>query len=206
MGLELFLRGAGVGFCIAAPVGPIGVLCIRRSLSQGQVNGFVCGLGAATADALYGSVAAFGLTLVSNFLVQQQVWLGWIGGLFLCYLGVKSFLAKPAQSEAGAGAGSLLGAYTSTLFLTLTNPSTILSFLVVFAALGLGKSPDPQTAGSMVLGVFAGSAAWWLALSSVVALARSRVSTVQMRWINRLSGIVLFGFGVWAVSRVVSLY
>src|SRR5688572_6978734 len=131
--MGFLLKGLAIGFCIAAPVGPIGVLCIRRSLAEGTLIGLATGLGAATADAAYGCVAAFGLTAISDFLVGQKFWLGLLGGIFLCYLGVRTFFTKPAPGmesrlQAVSGLGS---AYVSTLFLTLTNPMTILSFVAV---------------------------------------------------------------------------
>ena len=136
--LALILRGFILGLAIAAPVGPIGVLCIRRTLAQGRLFGFVSGLGAATADALYGCVAAFGLTAISALLVRQQDLLRLLGGLFLCYLGVRTLLARPTDQSAAAEGQGLGGAYFSTLLLTLTNPITILSFVAVFAGLGVG--------------------------------------------------------------------
>ncbi|HEX9370073.1 MAG TPA: LysE family transporter [Roseiflexaceae bacterium] len=145
MDKSLLLRGLVVGFSIAAPVGPIGVLCIRRTLADGQVAGFVSGLGAATADAIYGSIAGFGLTFISGILVSQQGWLRLIGGLFLCYLGVKTLLARPAERPASAGGVGLVGAYASTFFLTLTNPLTIFAFLGVFAGLGLANAAGVPT-------------------------------------------------------------
>ena len=198
-----FLRGLLIGFSIAAPVGPIGVLCIRRTLSDGRLAGLASGLGAATADAFYGSLAGFGLTLVSSFLVSQQTWLRLVGGLFLLYLGVKTFLSQPA-AESGqpvqTRARGLLSAYLSTLLLTLTNPLTILSFAAIFAGLGLAETGgDPLSAGIMVLGVFSGSAAWWLVLSGGVSLLRAKVTTVTLRWINRVAGVVIVGFGVAAL-------
>lgn len=200
MGLDYFLRGLLLGFAIAAPVGPIGVLCIRRTLAQGLLAGLVSGLGAATADAFYGFVAAFGLTFISSFLIDQQSWIRLIGGLFLCYLGIKTFLA-PVAEEAATGAGNgLIAAYSSTLFLTLTNPLTILSFAAVFAGLGVGVvAGDYGAAVATVLGVFSGSALWWLALSTGVSLFRSRFTPRAMRWVNRISGVVILGFGVAAL-------
>src|SRR5271157_4875386 len=142
MALHLLLKGVIIGFSIAAPVGPIGVLCIRRSLAEGRQIGLATGLGAATADAAYGGVAGFGLTIISGFLVGHRVWLGFLGGLFLCYLGIRTFLSGPAEQAAEIRGGGLCSAYLSTLFLTLTNPMTILSFVAVFAGFGLGASPD----------------------------------------------------------------
>jgi threonine/homoserine/homoserine lactone efflux protein len=194
-----FLKGIAIGFSIAAPVGPIGLLCIRRSLAGGQWVGLATGLGAATADAAYGLVAAFGLTAVSDFLVGQRFWLGLLGGAFLCYLGARTFAQKPAEQAAEARGDSLLAAYASTFLLTLTNPMTILSFVAVFAGFGLGSSPDYLAATTLVIGVFAGSALWWLLLSGGVGLFRSRIGPAWMQAVNRLSGAVIFGFGVYAL-------
>jgi len=199
---SFFLKGLVVGFSIAAPVGPIGVLCIRRSLAGGVALGLATGLGAATADAIYGCVAGFGLTAVSSFLVQRQVWLALIGGVFLCYLGLHTFFSKPASETAQPSSQSLFTAYTSTVLLTLTNPATILSFVAVFAGLGLGANANYVAAAALVLGVFTGSALWWLILSNGIALLRSRLNSVWMQAINRFSGLVLFAFGLYALSRV----
>src|SRR5258706_16191577 len=134
--MHLILKGMIIGFSIAAPVGPIGVLCIRRSLAEGRQMGLATGLGAATADALYGCVAGFGLTAISNFLVGQRFWICLMGGLFMCYLGVRTFMSKPAERMAEIRKSGLLSAYGFTLLLTLSNPTTILSFIAVFAGLG----------------------------------------------------------------------
>jgi threonine/homoserine/homoserine lactone efflux protein len=198
--MGLFLEGIIIGLAIAAPVGPIGVLCIRRTLAEGRVSGFVSGLGATTADAVYGAVAAFGLTLVTDFLLEGTSWLRLIGGAFLLYLGVKTFLARPAEKAAPARGGGLPGAYASTLFLTLTNPTTILSFVAIFAGLGVGGASDALSAELLVLGVFLGSAAWWLVLSGTIGLFRSRISTGGLRWVNRVSGAIIAAFGVLALS------
>jgi threonine/homoserine/homoserine lactone efflux protein len=164
MTLNFMLKGMAIGFAIAAPVGPIGILCIRRSLAEGRQIGLATGLGAATADAAYGCVAAFGLATVSGFLVGQRWWLAFLGGLFLCYLGVRTFISKPAVEAAEVRGSGLLSAYFSTLLLTLTNPMTILSFAAVFAGFGLGATPDYLAASALVAGVFLGSALWWLLL------------------------------------------
>jgi len=200
MDLNFFLRGLGVGFAIAAPVGPIGVLCIRRTLAEGRASGLLSGLGAATADALYGSVAAFGLTAVSDALAAQQHWLRLLGGVFLCFLGAKTFWAQPARRATDASAGGLAGAYASTFVLTLTNPMTIFSFAIVFAGLGLvAVRGGYASAGVMVLGVFIGSALWWVLLSAGVATFRHRFDAARMQWVNRISGIVIVAFGVVAL-------
>jgi threonine/homoserine/homoserine lactone efflux protein len=201
MDIGFFLRGLAIGFSIAAPVGPIGVLCIRRTLADGRASGLVSGLGAATADALYGCVAGFGLTFISNTLISQQVWLRLIGGAFLCYLGLKTFLARSAEQAATAKANSLVAAYVSTLFLTLTNPMTILSFAAIFAGLG-GASGNYVSALVLVLGVFVGSALWWLTLSTGVSLFRTKFTPHGLRWVNRVSGLVITTFGLFALLSV----
>ncbi|MFB0536791.1 MAG: LysE family translocator [Anaerolineae bacterium] len=200
MNIAFLLRGLIIGFCIAAPVGPIGVLCIRRTLAEGRASGLVSGLGAATADAIYGCIAGFGLTFISSILISQQGWLRLIGGGFLCYLGLKTFLAKPAEQAASAGGNGLVGAYASTSFLTLTNPMTILSFAAVFAGLGVASaSGNYVSAGALVLGVFMGSALWWLTLSGVVGAFRTRFNPHGLRWVNRISGVIITGFGLLAL-------
>src|SRR5436853_4423266 len=133
----LFLRGLVVGLAIAAPVGPIGVLCIRRTLADGRLAGLATGLGAATVDAFYGGIAAFGVTAISSLLLRQQVWIRLIGGLFLCYLGVKTIVAAPAERAAATAGPTPLRAYISAVALTLANPPPILSFAAIFAGLGV---------------------------------------------------------------------
>lgn len=200
MPINLLLQGLIIGFSIAAPVGAIGLLCINRTLSHGRLVGFVSGLGAATADGFYGCIAGFGLTLVANFLIEQQFWLRLIGGIFLCYWGIKTFISKPAQSTEAIADGSLVKAYLSTLLLTIANPSTILSFVAVFAGLGLADTDkDYTSASALVLGVFLGSASWWLFLSSSVGLARSKFNSQVLRLINWLSSLIIITFGLTAV-------
>ncbi len=196
---DFLFKGMAVGFSVAAPVGPIGVLCIRRSLAEGRWIGFATGLGAATADTLYGVVAAFGLTAISGFLLGHKPLLAVLGGLFLCALGMKAFFSRPPGNGAEAPGSRMSAAYLSTLLLTISNPATILSFLAVFAGFGLGSSTDYRAAGAMVAGVFLGSALWWLVLSSGAALLKGRLSEGWMRGVNRLSGCTLLGFGLYAV-------
>jgi threonine/homoserine/homoserine lactone efflux protein len=197
MDITFFLKGLIMGFSIAAPVGPIGILCIRRTLAEGRVSGFVTGLGAATADGLYGCVAGFGLTLISGFLIHHQGGFRMAGGLFLCYLGLKTFLARPAESSASSRGDGLLGLYVSTFFLTLTNPMTILAFAAIFAGLGMASGGgDYVSAGVLVFGVFLGSTLWWFILSSGVGLFRKRFDLKALRWVNRVSGILIMGFGL----------
>jgi len=196
---SLFVKGLLIGFSIAAPVGPIGVLCIRRTLAEGRISGFVSGMGAATADAMYGCIAGFGVTYLSNALIGQQFWLRLMGGIFLFVLGVKTFLSKPAEAVSKTTGKGLAGAYASTLFLTLTNPVTILAFAAIFAGLGLGNTRGDYTAGILLVsGVFLGSAVWWMFLSTGVGLFRTWFNGPRLRWVNRLSGMIIAGFGLLA--------
>jgi len=205
---SLFIRGFAIGFSIAAPVGPIGILCLRRTLTEGRASGFISGLGAATADAVYGAIAGFGLTFVSTFLIHQHGWFRLMGGLFLCYLGIKTFIARPSASlqEPSPNGNGLIHAYASTFFLTLTNPMTLLSFTAIFAGLGIGSfGRDYVSAGVLVLGVFFGSMLWWTLLSSGVNLFRKRFDPRGLRWVNRISGLIILGFSLLVILSLTRL-
>lgn len=198
--IAALFKGVAVGLAIAAPVGPIGLLCIRRTLSDGRRYGLASGLGAATADAGYGVIAGFGLAFVAGFLAAQRFWLSLGGGVFLCYLAVRTALARPASRAAGLGPGTLRGAYFSTLLLTLANPMTIMSFTAVFAGLGLGTRPAYGIAAALVAGIFLGSALWWLVLSTATSLLRSRLSVNWLRAVNWVSAALLLAFGLHALA------
>jgi len=205
MELATFGRGMLMGLAVAAPVGPIGLMCIQRTLQDGRIYGLVTGLGAATADTFYGLVAAFGLTFISSFFLQQQVWIALLGGLYLCFLGLRILRSAPPDVAVKNEHGSLLQAYGSTFLLTLTNPVTILSFVAIFAGMGLAQSEDSYLeAALLVLGVFCGSAAWWLLLSGGVSLIRDRFNARAMVWVNRLSGAIIIAFGIVALARLVT--
>src|SRR3954469_24083996 len=178
MDISFLSQGFLLGLSIAAPVGPIGVLCIRRSLYQGMPAGFVSGLGAATADAFYGAVAGFGLTLISKLLVDMSFFLQFLGGVLLCFVGIKALKAPASMTESNGQQIKFKDAYLETLFLTLTNPATIISFIGVYAGLGLGsKAQTHGSAASLTLGVFLGSAAWWMVLSGLTSLMRVRITS-----------------------------
>ena len=201
----LFLRGLVFGFSIAATVGPIGILCIQRTLTRGWLVGLLSGLGAATADATYGVLAASGVTLISGILVDQAFWFKLVGGLFLVYLGVTHWRSRLAEKAVLSEGQGLLGAYLSTVALTLTNPLTIASFAAVFAGLGLASAAgSPVAAIALVLGVFVGSALWWLVLSSGVSLLRTKFNAQSLQWVNKVSGLVLIVFGIVALFSAVS--
>lgn len=206
MTLSIWLKGLLLGFSIAAPVGPIGVLCIRQTLQNGRRHGLAAGLGAATADAFYGSVAAFGLTLVMQALTGVQFWLRLGGGLFLIYLGAKFFFKPPENLAAQAPSGqmSISSVYFSTFLLTLSNPATILSFLALFSGMGLetGVRGAPLW---LVGGVFCGSGLWWLLLTGGISLIRQRLTTTGMLWVNRAAGVVLVIFGAMILFTIFGL-
>ncbi|HEY4033555.1 MAG TPA: LysE family transporter [Ktedonobacteraceae bacterium] len=196
--MAVFFRGLIIGLSVAAVVGPMSVLCIQRTLQRGFLYGLVSGLGVATADATYGSIAAFGLTLIATFLVNQHAWISLIGGLFLVYLGIKVALSRPAERAAmAAKATSFSAAYASTFLLTLANPLTILSFAAIFAGIGVGETSGSMfTAILVVCGVFLGSALWWCLLTGGIGLLRGKFAAVWLLWINRLSGAVIAIFGL----------
>jgi threonine/homoserine/homoserine lactone efflux protein len=205
MDFIFLLRGFIFGISIAAPVGPIGVLCMNRTLSSGWRAGFFSGLGAATADGFYGFVAAFGVTFVTNLLVSQQIWLNLFGGLFLCFLGMRTFFKIPADAVGSTAqeAKGLWKMYVSTLFLTLTNPITILVFTAVFAGMGIvDMGSGYLSTALLVLGVFLGSVTWWFMLAFGVNLLRSRFDNRILRRVNWISGVLILGFGLFSLRRL----
>jgi threonine/homoserine/homoserine lactone efflux protein len=200
MDVGLFLRGLVLGFAIAAAVGPISLLTIRRTLTDGLRAGLASGAGVATADAAYASVAAFGLTVISDVLVAQARLLGLVGGAFLVYLGLRTLTrpATPATAATGTASRGVVAAYVSILALTLANPATILSFAALFVGLGvIGQGGLP--AALLVAGVFLGSMAWWAVLTFTVSQFRSRVTPSVLRAITIISGVLIAGFGVVAI-------
>jgi threonine/homoserine/homoserine lactone efflux protein len=207
MTADLFLRGLAIGFAVAFALGPIGLLVIRRTIERGWPFGFVSGVGVATADALYGAIAAFGLTAVTELLTGIDRPLGIIGGAVLVVLGARglreALAADPdAMPEARAERGRLdtpLGAWGSMVGLTLTNPATILSFAALFASIGAGTG-GPAGAATVVTGVFLGSVAWWALLTGLVAGFRARLTPRVVRWLNIASAALIGGFGVVAIA------
>lgn len=209
MEILIFFKGMGIGLAVAVPVGPIGILCIQRSLTQGLRVGFMTGLGAATADAAYGIVAAFGLGAATTILVAESAWFRFIGGVFLVALGVRIIRSRADRSvfdearEKGPSRLAAFGAFSSTFVLTLANPATILSFAAIFAALGLAESDNQLVAGStMVAGVFLGSLLWWIILSSGASRLRGVAGKRKVQWISRASGAAIVGFGLWTMSSL----
>jgi threonine/homoserine/homoserine lactone efflux protein len=205
MDLSLLVQGFVLGFTIAAAVGPISLLVIHRTLAKGRVLGLVSGLGVATADATYGAIAAFGLTALSDVLVDWRRGLGIVGGMFLLWLAWRTLRAIPrdAVAEPSTGRQGLAAAYLSTLGLTLANPMTILSFAALFVGLGV-RGGTTAGAAMMTIGVFGGSAAWWVFLTSAVGGLRARVTPRLVRRINVVSGLLIGGFALVAIATAVT--
>ena len=197
----LFAQSLLIGLSIAAPVGPIGLLVIQRTLQRGSLVGLATGLGAAVADALYGAVGAFGVSWLIDALVGARVPLALGGGAFLLWLAWRIWRAPPAGQAAQTGSGAgLLSCFAGTFALTLSNPATIFSFIAVFGALGARLAvPSPWL---MVAGVLLGSALWWLALSAGVGRLRSRFDARAQRWVNRASALLLAGFALWQLGAL----
>ena len=199
LALPLPIRGLVIGFTIAAAVGPITLLVVRRTIDHGGIYGFASGLGVATADATYGAIAAFGLTAITSLLVSNHTLLGLIGGVVIVLLGIRIARSRPSGPAVDGERPGLAGAFASIYALTMTNPLTIVLYAGVFAGIGLVAGSSFVDAAVLTLAVWAGSTLWWVLLCSVVAWLRGRVSTAALLWVNRVSGAALVLFGALAV-------
>jgi putative LysE/RhtB family amino acid efflux pump len=198
------LKGVLLGLSIAAPVGPIGVLCIRRTIAYGFFAGFAGGLGTALADAVYAALAAFGFAALLGDLIAGNSWFRLAGAAFLLWLAWTTWNAGPATREAKVDARTLVGTFAATFALTLANPATIVTFAGLFLALGLGDTGGSTDAGAaLVAGVFAGSLLWWIVLSTLVVAVREKLGPRAMVAINRGAALLLAAFAAWIV---LSLY
>lgn len=203
MGFMIFLQGAFIGFVMAVPLGPIGVMCIRKTLTEGRLRGLVIGLGAATADLLYCSVAAFGLTVVSDLIITHRIWFRLLGGGLLFILGIRIFGKQPPDTKKfQIYSGSILRSYLSTVLLTLTNPLAVFAFIAVFAALGLGNGLSNLSAAILAGGVFVGSFLWFMLLNSGVVLLRKRLEINGLRWVNKIAGVLIIISGFIAIGSL----
>lgn len=207
MVLGSLLEGFLIGFLIAVPVGPIGILCIRHSLLRGMTYGFVCGLGAAFADAVYGAVAGFGVTAVAHIMSEYRVWFQIFGALFLIYIGLRTLLYHAHEEYTTPGKTSYFSVFLTTFFLTLTNPMTIIAFAGIYAALGIGVDDEGMLPALLVTcGVFLGSALWWFLLSGVSAMLGRRLQVKTMSMLNKISGIIIIAFGgITLISTIIRL-
>lgn len=200
----LFAKAVVIGFAIAAPVGPIGLLCIQRTLRGGRAMGLASGLGAAAADGVYGALAGFGVGAIAQSLLAHAFWLGVAGGALLMALGAAA-MRRPSAEAAAGHAGSRAAAFASTFALTLANPMTILSFAGVFASLGAVATATTGAALEVIAGVFLGSAAWWLLLAGAVGSLRAHIGPAALLAINRGAGAMVILFGVWAIVSALSV-
>ena len=203
MEMGVFFKGIVIGVVIAMPVGPVGTLCVQRTITQGKINGFLTGLGATTADVVFGLIAAFGLTVVSNFLIDQQEWIRLVGGIIICLIGVQVFSLETQKKIIPITSPNPLNAFGSAFLIAITNPITIITFVVMFAGLGLvGSNSQYGPATLTVFGVFVGSGLIWLSVWGMSLIFRERFEFGRMKWINKIAGIVILVFGV---STLISL-
>ena len=196
----LFLRGMVIGFALAAPVGPVGVLCIKRALVNGRLAAFCAGLGAAIADTIFGAVAGLGLTVVSSFLLTHQVIIRIVGGSFLIFVGLRGYGQKPSVEEEEATGSTLIKDFFASFMLAISNPATILAAIPVVAAVGARGLRDADSATWLVMGVFSGSTAWWLILSGAAGAVRSRFSPKILTLLNRISAVLLTVTGIFILA------
>jgi len=193
--LELLLRGVLAGLAIAAPVGPVNVLCMSRTITKGRWHGVISGLGAAAADTFYGSIAGFSITFVIDWMLREEFWIRTVGGMLLIAIGAVYALRKP-KSLKDAGGESAHSDFVTTLLLALTNPTTVLSFLAVLAILGLGESRPKTLTLFLVAGIFVGSMTWWILLALITGHFRERFNDRSVIWMNRIAALAISGFGL----------
>jgi threonine/homoserine/homoserine lactone efflux protein len=194
--IELLIRGVGAGIAISAPVGPVNVLCVSRTITKGWGAGIVSGLGAAMADTFYGAIAGFSISIVIGFLIREQSKLRLFGGILLVLLGIWYYFKKPQSLSNQENDGPSHSDFVTTFLLNLTNPTTVLSFLAVLAVLGLSEHRPAWLTLIMIGGIFAGSMAWWLLLTGITNRFRNKFDDKAMLWMNRIGGIAIGAFGV----------
>jgi threonine/homoserine/homoserine lactone efflux protein len=201
--LELLLRGAIAGLAISAPVGPVNVLCVSRTLTRGRSKGIISGLGAAAADTIYGSIAGFSISFIIGWLVRELFWIRLVGGLLLIAIGVVYYFKRPRSLQEAAQAGSTGSDVATTFLLTLTNPTTILSFLAVLAVLGLGEHRPWTLTVFLVTGIFTGAMFWWILLAVVSGYFRDRFNDRAVVWLNRIAALAIGAFGLITIGLAV---
>ncbi len=196
MDLDLPLRGLAAGFIIAAPVGPVNVLCIQRTLEKGWKPGMVAGMGAAVGDSVYGGIAGFSISIIIQFLIQEEFWFRLIGGILLIVIGAVYYFKPPPSIQAGRNSASANSDFAAAFLLTLANPTTVLSFLTVLATLGLGRHRPLWETSLLIAGIFCGSMTWWLVLTGSTNLMRGKITDRSMAWMNRVAGMAIGAFGL----------
>lgn len=205
MELEFLIKGLIVGFLASIPMGPVGILCIQRTINKGRFPGIISGMGSATVDAFFALVAAFGLTFIINFIEEQQFYIQLIGGAVMILLGVKIFNTNPVKQirRHRKRKNKLIEDYVSVLFLTLSNPLAIFLFVAAFASIGMVSSKDSSLKSWLIiLGVFLGAMLWWATLTFFVDLFRKKFRLKQLWWINKIAGVLVVTFGIAAMLSV----
>jgi len=197
---ELLLRGAVAGVAISAPVGPVNVLCVSRTLTRGRINGIVSGLGAAAADTIYGSIAGFSITFVIGWLLRELYWIRLIGGMLLIAIGLVYYFKRPRTLKEMSEEKSAGSDIATTFLLTLTNPTTVLSFLAVLALLGLGERRHWTLTLFLVSGIFAGAMFWWTLLAMISGQFRDRFNDRAVVWLNRIAAGAIASFGLITIG------
>jgi threonine/homoserine/homoserine lactone efflux protein len=200
--LPLFIKGILIGIIVAAPMGPVNILCIHRTLTCGRIAGLTAGIGAALGDAAFALVAAFGITVVSAFLETHEAWFRIPGAIMLLGLGIKLWLSHPHYEQREVNGQGLLRSMAGTFLLTISNPITIAAFLALFVAWGLSSGLDIPAAAEVVLGVLAGSMAWWVALVIIIGLIHRKIEDRHMLLLNRITAGAVVLFGLYAVDSV----
>jgi len=201
--LLFFFKGIAAGFVVAIPVGPVAMLCIRRTLATNMLSGYATGLGAAIADTLYAIVAAYGISFIADILFTNNFWFRLIGGVILCLMAARMLSAPPADSKAH-DTGKLFGDFASALVITGTNPITLIAFGVIFTSIGVATAGRYEWAEALIAGVFVGSAAWWMLLSGTAALCRRWVGEFSLTWINRISALVILSCGALIIFAAIA--
>jgi len=195
--MSLFVKGLIVGFCLAAPVGPIAAICVQRTIAKRFLSGLLSGMGAAVADAVYGAIAAFGATIISAFLITEHEWLQRVGGVILILMGARLLLMRPVERKNGANNRGLAGDFLSTFVLTLTNPMTFVAFAAIFATMGIGAVYGrPMLTAELVGGVFLGSAVWWVILCAGAFALRRHFDFKKLVLVNKATGIFVIAVGL----------
>ena len=206
MDLTVFIKGIIVGIVITAPIGPVGALVVQRTINEGRATGIISGLGSAVGDAIYATIVAFGLTFISEMLMQREAWVHLTGGIILFVFGLRVYFSKPSQYSENKAQRSRLGIFGSALLLTLSNPMVILSILALFAILGIHKPADYyRTAALLVAGIFTGCTVLWTVLCYVVSHLRGRLTERGLVIVNKVTGIFIFGCGAYAFITLIRL-
>lgn len=184
------------GLAISAPVGPVNVLCVSRTIAKGRIAGVISGLGAGTADTIYGAIAGFSLAYVIGFVVREEFWIRLFGGMLLMGIGARYFFRKPEWPHEDKTDDSGRSGYVTAFLLNLTNPTVVLSFLAVLTGLGLRRHKSWGQDITLVTGIFAGAMLWWIALAAIAGHYRDRLTGRAILWMNRIAGLAIGGFGL----------